>query len=53
MNIFDDLFVPNKNDFPKEIGEIEKLGIIEEEEKKNKKNKKSVDKKGEIKSKIN
>lgn len=51
MDTFDDLFVLNKNGFPKEIREIEKLGIIEEEEKTNKKNKKSVDKKGEIKSK--
>lgn len=33
----DKLFGPKKNDFPKEIWEAGKFGIIEEEEKENKK----------------
>jgi len=32
MNIFDDLFVTNKNDSPKEIGEIEKLGNLRKQD---------------------
>jgi len=37
MDIFDELFAPNKNDFPLEINGAEKFGIIGEEEKGNKK----------------
>ena len=33
----DKLLASKKSDFPKGIGEVEKLGIIEEEEKENKK----------------
>ena len=50
IDIFDDKF--QKDNFFREIDDIEKLGIIEEEERKNKKNKKFADEKGDIKSKI-
>jgi len=39
MDIFDNPFSQNKNDPSNEIGDIEKFGIIKEEEKKNNKTK--------------
>lgn len=41
----DKLFDPNKKDFPQEIMETEKFGIIEEEKKRNKKIKKQEESK--------
>jgi len=42
MDIFNNFFFSNKSNSPREIGDIEKLGIIEDEEKRNRKSKKKL-----------